>query len=482
MKNFKKLAGIMLALVMVLAMAVPAFAATETGSIEITSPVKDQTYNIYKMFDLVSYNTTSGAYSYTVATGWESFITTGEGKNYFKVEDGLVKIQDTVDVSDDSVIAEIAKAALAYVKTVNGDDNADNNIPVAATLPNADSYKATGLDLGYYLVDSSLGALCGLTTTDPDVTVKEKNGTPTVEKTVDKATANIGDTVNFTTTITVQDGAENYVLHDKMDATLALKADTIKVQVGGADVDATNYTKTIATADSPLADSCTFEIKFENDYVKTLAEGTTITVTYSAALTADAVAGEANKNDTYLKYGDNNKTTNSATKTYTYSFGLVKTDKDKKVLSGAEFALYDAKTGGKQIDLVKVSDGKYRVATPEDKSATGFASAVIEVGQATITGLANGTYWLEETKQPAGYNKLTNRVSVTIADANNSAIVMDNKWVEGGLHVENFTGTELPSTGGIGTMIFYIVGGVLLVGAGVLLVVRKRMSAEKKTK
>lgn len=487
MKNFKKFAGIMLALVMVLAMAVPAFAADTTGSITINNPVKGQIYDVYKMFTLESYDKTSGNYSYKVVPAWENFVKTGYGKDYFQLGDnGFVTMKEGVTVDNDSDTADlIAKEALAYAKAQNPVIHPVTTLPNGASESPDKKYVAENLELGYYLVDSSLGALCGLTTTNPDVTVNEKNGTPTVEKTADKETANIGDTVNFTTTITVEKGAENYVLHDKMDATLALKADTIKVQVDGTDVAAENYTKTVAAAESPLEDACTFEIVFKNDYVKTLVAGTKITVTYSATLTADAVPSEANTNKTYLKYGNDNKTTHKTTETYTYYFDLVKTKKDHTVLDGAKFELYDAETAGNKIALVEVSDGQYRVATPEEKSAEGFTSAVIDAGKATITGLANGTYWLEETQQPTGYNKLSGRVEVTINYANLIAIYTDytnNTYKEGGVEVINYTGSELPSTGGIGIMIFYIVGGTLLVGAGVLLVVRKRMSAEKKTK
>ncbi len=489
MKNTKKLVSIMLALVMVLAMAIPVFAAeTTTGSITIENPTDGATYSIYKMFNLVSYDEANNKYSYTVMPEWEEFVTTGEGNAYFKLEEGLVKMKDGVTVANDSdEAAALAKKALAYAES--------KTIAPAATLPNetTEKYTAKDLSLGYYLVDSSLGALCGLTTTKPTAKVKEKNDSPTVDKKVEvsegtfdtKNTANIGDTVNFKTTITVKGNRTNYVLHDKMDEALSLsnnETNKITVTVGGTDVTDGDTTYTVSY--SP-ADNDTFDITFADDYIAGLAEGTEIVVNYSATLTAAAVAGNANINDTYLAFGDNFKTTHSKTETYTYSFDLVKTDKDNKVLEGAKFELYNDEVDGYKIELVMVSDGQYRVATAEDKNAEGFTSAVIEAGKATITGLAKGIYWLEETEQPKGYNKLTKRVKVEITDANLDATYTDETetvYASGGVQVKNYTGTELPSTGGIGTMIFYIVGGILLVGAGVLLVVRKRMSAEKKTK
>ena len=164
-------------------------------------------------------------------------------------------------------------------------------------------------------------------------------------------------------------------------------------------------------------------------------------------------------------------------------FDIIKTDSSKKVLTGAKFELYDAVTGGSKIDLVKVSDGVYRVATATEKSTEGFTSAVIEAGKATVKGLdANTIYWLEETEAPAGYNKLASRVRVEIEEANLTTTMTGDTWAtgNGGVQITNQAGTELPSTGGMGTTIFYVLGSILAVGAIVLLVTKKRMSASDK--
>ena len=136
---------------------------------------------------------------------------------------------------------------------------------------------------------------------------------------------------------------------------------------------------------------------------------------------------------------------------------------------------------GKKIALVEEPDGVYRVATADEKNDKDFKSAVIEAGRATVKGLdANTTYWLEETEAPAGYNKLSGRVEVKIEDSNLTTTMDkdDNTWGsgDGGVHITNNTGAELPSTGGMGTTIFYIIGSVLVLAAVVLLIVRKRMS------
>lgn len=486
MKHVKKFASVMLALIMVLSAIMPTFAEGETGttgSISINNPVDKQTYKIYKMFSLESYNTTTNTFSYKVTDEWKEFINTGYGKDYFTVDkSGYVTLKEGVTIDNDSDIAKaIAKEALKYAK----------NMTPVATLPNntTNKYTASELDLGYYLIDSSLGALCGLTTTKPTATVNEKNSEPTVDKKVEQGsdsfqesnTASIGDTVNFKTTITVQKGAQNYCLHDKMDAGLKLAPETIKIQVGGTDVPTGNYTKNTSPADHHA-----FDITFEDAYVSSLAEGTQIVVTYSAMITSAAtIAGDGNINETWLSYGDSSETTHKKTQTYTYQFDLVKTDVNKKVLTGAKFELYDAKTEGNKIALVSEGNGVYRVADNDEKGASGFVSAVIEAGKVTIKGLGNGTYYLEETQQPEGYNKLSERKEFTIGDANLDATVTAgtagaaDTYGSGGVQVVNNTGSELPSTGGMGTTIFYILGGILLIGAGILLVVRKRMNGEK---
>ena len=509
MKKTKMIVSLMLTLVMVLAMAIPAFAVetpaeTTTPSITIQNLVKGQTYKIYKMFDLESYDKEAGAYSYKPVEAWKNFVTgSGAGTAYFEVNsDGYVNLKAGADVK------EIAKAALEYAqKTENGVTAVATYDVDATSTETSHTFDLATAGLGYYLVDSSVGTVCGLTTTNPTATVKEKNSTPTVEKKivladkslVDSNTATMGDTVNYQTTITVKTGAENYALHDKMDAGLTLVSSTIKVSVDGTDVPAsvtggatttTNYTVT------PDADNHGFKIQFDNNYIKELAKDLkqatdteaettkTIVVTYSAVLNRNAVVAvpednKGNVNETWVTYGDKNtETTHSKTTTYTYQFDLVKTDADGKKLTGAEFDLYNVATGGTPIKVVKVSEGVYRVATTEDNVTT---SAKIEAGTATIKGLGNGTYYVQETKQPVGYNLLKERKAVTISDASLIAKYnADETYKEGALQVVNNKGTELPSTGGVGTTIFYIVGGILLVGAGVVLVVRRRINAESK--
>ena len=229
MKLIKKIAAIMLSIMMALGMASVVSAAGTTsgtsaatkGKITINSAVAGQTYKIYKLLELESYDKDKNLCSYKPASAkWENFFKTGEGSSYVDInKNGYVTWK--ADVSTDKA-AELAQKALAYA--------AENSI-TAADTKNATNNTVVfdNLALGYYLVESSVGALCGLTTTNNEVIIQEKNGVPSVEKKVqedstsawgESNTADIGHTVNFKTTITAQPGAQNYVLHDKMDAGL----------------------------------------------------------------------------------------------------------------------------------------------------------------------------------------------------------------------------------------------------------------------
>lgn len=491
MKRMKELLTLFVALVMALALALPTFAVQEGeltgGSITINNALPGKTYTIYQILYLESYNAESRAYAYKANSAWESWLNDRDGGAKYV----LIDSQGYVTWKEDADPAAFAKAALSYAKkqgsTIKYDDQ--KVAPAAAAGQQYSTVTFNNLKLGYYLVDTTAGSLCSLDTTDPDVVMNEKNEIPSVDKKVqedsngswgEQNTAQIGDTVNFRTTITIKPGAQNYVLHDEMSEGLTLVDSSIKVwesenQLLAAD----NYT--VSTSD--LTDDCDFHITFSQNYLDTITSDTTVIVTYSAVLNDDAkISTDPNTNMTKLDYGDGYETTWDETKTYTFKFDIVKTDSKYNLLDGAEFELYDAQTGGNKIPLV-YENGVYRVATTQESSKEGFKSAVIKTtnGRATVTGLdANTTYWLEETKAPAGYNKLDGRVEVEIKNANLTTTMEGDTWASGngGVQITNNTGSELPSTGGMGTTLFYIGGGVLVVLAVALLVVKKRRGEE----
>ncbi len=467
----KKFFALLTAVVMLLTLACPALAA-DAGKISIDSTIKDQDYSIYKMATLEDFDADKEAYLYTPVTEWKAFFE--QYPENFTFEDGHI-IYDEASGLD---AAEFAKAALVYADTNNIDAldtktaSADDEIVVFDNL-----------GLGYYLVDSSLGALCALTTTDPEATISEKNAKPDIDKEVEEDSlvdngidedewghendADTFQTVNYRTTVTVEKGAENYVLHDIMEPGLTFTGIT-SVTVDGATVDATNYTLTTENDDN-----CTFEIAFENDYVKTLAAGTEIIVKYTAVLNENAViAGEGNDNETWLVYGDNNETNHIFTTTYTYEFDLVKTDSANVLLDGAEFKLYvDGKDAA--FSFLKDEKGYYIVAAGTEGATD---TLVVTDGKITVRGLDSDNYSLVETQAPAGYNQLTTPEEFEIDKANLSATIENDEYVDGGVHIINKTGTLLPGTGGMGTTLFIVLGGLIVLAAGVVLVSKKRMS------
>lgn len=465
-KTFKKLFAALLAAALVLAMAVPAFAVTNAtkGSITISNTVKDETYTIYRMFKLDSYNAESNTYSYTVESDWEGFFKTGAGGSYITLDGQNHPTWTAADENDSTTVAAFAKAALAWAK--------QKGIQSAGTQEgNGSSITFSNLDLGYYLVDSSLGALCGLNTTNPDATIKEKNEKPEIKKEVQTSAgdwssennAKIGDIVEYKVEIKVADGAQKYTVTDTMSKGLTFNNSSLKVTAN--DAVTTDYTLTSTTNG--------FTLVLPETYVSTLTKGTTIIVTYNATLNKDAVIdGDGNTNEVTLSYGNHQNTVPSKVTTKSYQFDLVKVDgTTNKLLDGAEFELADGET---KLSFVKDTAGNYRVATTGDEGAT--TTITVKNGKVNIYGLAGKTYTLTETKAPDGYNKLVTSETVNLADGSKThATIVDSVYKDGGVVVKNNAGTVLPSTGGMGTTLFYVIGGGLMVAAVVLLVTKKRM-------
>ena len=477
----KRVVSTLLALVLVLALAGTAAAAGE-GSITIDNAVKGKTYTIYRIFDLDSHSEDYQALNYKVSAKWTAFFEEGaEGLNYVDIDElGYVTWKENASAAD------FAAKAIKFAEnsiTNDGQKTADSS-----------TVAFTGLELGYYLVQSDLGALCSLDTTMPDVTIKEKNSEPTVEKKVKEDStgafgetndADIGQTVEFETTITVVDGQpKGYVLHDTMSAGLTFNKKTVEVKIGDRTLTAgTDYT--LVTKD--LNDGCTFEVRFVDGQLK---PNDVVTVTYSATVNEKAViGGEGNPNTTKLSYTDGSTTTKKDTpesKTYTYvwEFDVLKytmKDSTETSLAGAKFVLY--KTVDGKNYYVKVTDGKVTGWTETKAEGTVFETPAD--GSFTISGLDADTYYLEEVEAPAGYNKLAAPVKVTITASINAATNVGTATVTygenstGTVKIENKTGVELPSTGGVGTTIFYVIGGLLMAVAVVLLVTKKKMSATK---
>ena len=475
-KTFKKLFAALLAAALVLAMAVPAFAAegAETGtgnngSITITNAAKDETYTIYRIFDLESYS--GNNYSYKLNSRWAGLADNATFQAYFEITTGGYVVPK--DAYTEDAAKTFAAAALAFAKSTTAPIANDGSAVATDT-----TVSFTGLQLGYYLVDTTQGTLCSLDTTADHVDIKDKTVGPNIDKKIVDAdgnngtksnTASIGDVIHYQVTISAKKGATGYVLTDTMTEGLTFN-DDVKVTVNGTVLTSPADYSVIFPSDN----GATFKVTFTESYLNSLTADTSIVVTYSATLNEKAaISGDQNTNTAQLKYG-NSSTVKDQTTTTSFKFDLVKTDSAGKLLAGAKFKLYDAVSGGNEIKLVKIDEKTYRVAKSGEN---GVEIETVNTGYITIKGLGNGEYWLEETQQPKGYNKLAAREKLTVKDGNLSTTMTDTTWTagDGGVHIINNSGTVLPSTGGMGTTLFYVIGGGLMVAAVVLLVTKKRM-------
>lgn len=369
MKLIKKIAAIMFAFMMVFTLSSNVNAetvsgdSTQTGTIKIANAKKDHTYKLYKILNLDSYsydstdvNRDQGHYSYTL-TGdvWDTFV--NENKNteeksnqFFNVTDNKYVTFNKNKVPSDKASSDLANAAMKYVI----DAKVTTTKELTKTATEDGNLEFTGLKLGYYLVDSTAGALCNLTTTNPTISIQEKSEVPKVEKQVwcndqnkysNGNYASIGDTVKFKTTITKKSGAQNYILHDTLSDGLTLDKSTFSVNKSdGTPVPANKYSITYDDKLGDDAENCSFHITFENSYIEALADNDKIEVVYSAVLNENAVIFDpktagTNDNTTFLQYGDNMKTTNSETITATYYLKVFKYTGDNQPLANAEFAL-----------------------------------------------------------------------------------------------------------------------------------------------
>lgn len=462
MKLIKKIAAMLFAFAMVFSMTgVVQADETTDGSITINNAIEGQTYTIYKILDLESYD--GNNYSYKAESGWDAFIT-GAGKSYLKTNDyGYVEF-----VGTKADMPAFAKSALQFAK-VNG------LAKVASKTADATTVTFGTLSLGYYLIDSSTGALCSLDTTCPTATVQEKNSVPTVDKTIidsnyttKKNSANIGDKVLFKTTIDVEKGAENYVLHDKMDAGLTFDSSIHSVQANKPspvlNTDCILQTKN-------LGDDCTFHLVFTQEYLNNLTDSHEIDVVYGATVNEKAKINQANTNQTWLTYGDTKKSNVDETQTFSFGIPVFKyTGLTKTGLADAQFKLYNDKACKDEVKLTKADDHTYRV------DPKGNATMVSPIdGKFNVNGLKAGTYYLKEMAAPKGYNKLAKPITVTID--NDGKITADDKTTTE-VGVENKSGTLLPSTGGMGTTLIYLAGIVLVVLSGYVLISKRRASTK----
>ena len=514
MKRMKKIMALMLAAIMMMAMSVTAFAAegatgtnTLTVNVKSTEPAQDlkgQTINLYKLFDVTeskSGETTN--YAYTVNNTYKAALASVLKIGATSKDEDFVKA-----VADqEATIQQFANDFTAKALTDNlGVTKTSGKITESKT-----TYEFTGLDAGYYLVYVTGGKeiQSSLVTVDETTnTVNLKTEAPSIEKTADKTTVNIGDVVKYTVKGSIPDttGYAQYVykIHDELSTGLDFVNDakgtaleegattvTVAVAFGEGSTDASTA-PTTATLDSTNKKKMSLNL---SEWVRAnqTNKGKEFTVTYYAKVNDKAVVAE--KNSAKLEYGNDpdntTETTPSEAKTPTYPLNIKKTDhKTSGLLAGAKFSLYTETEYNKDADTrqaIKVTgtNGNY-VVDPTSEN-TVFESAATKIGENEynlhVNGLAEGTYYLVETKAPDGYNKLTAPVVIKITkstdtDVNNWTISKDGTVeTDKIIDIENSTGSILPSTGGRGAIAFAVIAALLVFGVAVSFIRDKRKEA-----
>ncbi len=526
MKHVRKIFAFAVALFMAFAVALPAFAQTVgtaaegKGSITINNAAKGEEYSVVKIFDAKLSDDKSGI-SYTYDGAIPGALST-----YFEKDSTGNVVKKSTATNDAAIVAAVQE----YAKTQNA---------TATATSDGSSLTFQGLPYGYYAVISTQGTVVTVDSTNPNATIYDKNTkTVSAEKTANNGTSySIGDQVNFTATFNApnylspeenanEDGSDarqvvKYVISDTLPEFLSdVQVDSIKVIYKSGDttselddvtIQFSNKSLTIPWADKdPNTNPATYTSKYKN--------GAQIVVSYHGTLTSTVNINAANTNKVTItphvvKPGGTTEEPEPWSKTWsdtaeikTYGAALKKVDGEtQNALKGAKF-----KVKGLTVAAVEGEAGVYKVVEYDATSTTlGTEMSTNNDGQLYIIGLANNvTLKATETEAPNGYNKLREDETVDItsqvlnntiyetsgtryydADGNlvsQSSSTTTTKNVEknytdlitNATVVENNKGTEMPSTGGIGTTIFYVVGGVMVAGAVVFLLTKRRVNAE----
>lgn len=485
MKHVRKALAFVVALVMALAVVTPAIAQTKdsqkggNASITIKNAAKDETYSVYKLFDAtVSATTTNGesdsiAYTGDIPSGLESYFEK-DTKGNIKVKDAAKKQGDPKSLSDDAIAA--------LTTWVNSQQT-----PTATEVSDGSTLQFTNLQYGYYVVTTTQGTIPAITvdSTNPNATIIDKNTTnPLTDgatKTVDKDDVNVGDTVTYTAktgTANFNEGTKRitkYVVEDNFANGALTDINVTSIKVGDQEI--------LKKQDGTFAqfENGKIEIPWSDANGSLYNNGAELSITYTAKVAKEATVGATgNTNTVKFSFVDEKGGTGSKQKQvtiYTYGIAIKKVDNTGKALAGAKFK-FPFKTKNDNGVYVYDGAGTSEIVTP--------ANGII-----VVKGVKSGEYSVEETEAPNGFNKLANPVKVTASKTGSTTYYYDGEGnlkdtqTEGGFSVEavsvevvNQKGTEIPSTGGIGTTIFYIVGGVMVAGAAIFLLTKRRVNAE----
>lgn len=490
MKLMKKILAIVCTFVMIISMATGVNAVNEPsttptpGSITVENVKLGETYKVYKILTLDSYDKDKEAYSYirnAKPDKWNAFVDTAQAQEFLDENpDGYVTFKSSA--TSDKSVRKFALTALKYAK--ENKIPATKEIKATAETTEGNTVKFTDLPLGYYLVESTVGTACSLTTTNPNATVQDKHDEPTVDKKIisggnvdpsgTKNTVDFGTVVHFETTVTLKPYTQNYVLHDKMDPGF----DTSSVLITNVEVVRKNSSKEklnekYYSVDKNPADYDTFDIKFTKAFYQDFSnaidseEVTHIVVTYTARVSDNAPVSTPILNKTHLSYGQNSKTDESQTKTYTWAIPVFKYTGNQKPLANAKFIL--------STDANPTLDNAIKFSHNEkgynyDENGTPELTSP-ESGIIKINGIKDGTYYLKEIEAPKGYNLLKTPIKIFVTAE--GKIQVDETTVDR-VEVKNNTGSLLPDTGGMGTTLIYVVGSILVLASGIVLFSKKK--------
>lgn len=495
MKSIKRIIALLLTAVMTMTMSVTAFAASSDYSLTVNvkgqQDLKGQTINLYKLFDVTtSQSGNKTNYAYTVNETYKATLAATLNLGNTATNEALV---EKVSGLDKTSVQKFANDFTTKALTQNLDPTTTSG-KIAAS---SQSYTFNDLDAGYYLVYLKCGKeiQSSLITVEKETnTVNLKTEAPSITKTANKATVNIGDVVKYTVTGSVPDttGYSDYTykIHDTLSngldfvndangTALETGATTVNVTVAfGEGITGEGTAPTAATLDTTNKRKMSLDL---SEWVKAnqINKGKEFTVTYYAKVNKDADV--STKNNATLEYGNNpgetTTTTPSEAKTPTYPLDINKFAKgeNNKKLAGAKFKLYKESTDSEE-NLIKVSGSNGNYVVDPTSPITEFVSVDSITGAGynlRVNGLAEGTYYLVETEAPAGYNKLTDPIKVAITKSTTSN---EDDWTlsKGNapvndkiIDVENSTGSLLPSTGGMGTIAFTVVAALLVLGVAV---------------
>lgn len=486
-KLTKRVIAIMCIFMMVISMATVVEAVDTNGKVTVTNVKPGETYKIFKILTLESFDETKGAYSY-IRNGdaWDGFINSSAAKKYIETNnDGYVTFKD--DQKNEIGARNFGLLAMEYAKKKNIN-------PTKTAIASEKNVVFDQLQLGYYLVETSTGTACSIDTTHPEVEIRDKHASPSVSKSIvnggtisnnrKRNSMNRGDNVFFETIINVKPNVTNYCLHDYMDNNLKYSHTLVDGIAYYRNEKNENLKRKFLKRDTDFFstkntnDDCDFHVTFTKEFYEEYQDDinsgklTQIYIKYMATMKDDAPIDTPLVNTSYLTYGENSRTEESKTETFTYSIPIFKYTGYNKALSGAKFILSKNPIPTEDNALKFVQSGSNFDYSSKNGNVT---LTSYSDGKINIKGIQADTYYLKEIEAPKGYNLIKTPIKIVVtSDANGKGVVKVDNDVVDQVNVLNNYGSLLPSTGGMSTTLIYAIGCILVLSSGVVLFLKRR--------